>query len=561
MILRAQPGLLNLALTSSGEAEVHYTIDGSIPTEASPRYIDPLIIDRTQVLRARVFKDGLIPSRIVTHTYLINEEVHLPVLSLVTDPANLWNPEIGIYTEGRYPILPNYLQRGREWERPVLMEFFEDDHSLGFAVDGGIRIFGGTTRLQPKKSFILYFREEYGQERLDYPIFWEAEFDKHELDGFSSLVVRNVGDDGEGGLPRIRDPLMQALWWEEGGLISAKRSIFVYLNGKPWGIYNLREHIDADYIASNFHIDDCDLITEELTVKAGNAVNWDATLSFFESHDLASSANYTRAGELIDLRNFTDFEIFQIYGGNIDVWANYVRFRPRSPEGKWRWIMWDMDLTFGLDPQIGVSHDTLAWYTRDKPRPDLGPAWADGDLWLTLMLRKLLENEEHRNYFINRFADLLNTTLHPENIIAKIDALASIIEPDIPLEMARWSDEWGGSVEEWEANVEGLRDFARQRPYYVRQHIIDKFGLMGTALLTIEPPSGEGSVQVNTILPTSYPWHSTYFQGIPVTLQAEPAPGYEFAGWSNPSLPDTATVTILLPEYYRVQALFTPAGR
>lgn len=552
-------GPITAVLTASEGAEIHYTLDGSTPTEASPRYVEPLAIEKTEVLRARAFAEGLLPSPIMTHTYLIDEGVHLPVLSLVTDPANLWDDEIGIYTEGRYPALPNYLQRGREWERPVSLEFFEDDHSLGFAVDGGIRIFGGTTRLQPKKSFILYFREEYGQECLDYPIFWEAEFDKHDLEGFTSLVVRNAGDDGAGSLPRIRDPLMQALWWEEGGLISAKRSVFIYLNGVPWGIYNLREHIDADYIASNFHIDDCDLITEERTVKAGDAVSWDATLSFFEDHDLSLGENYARAQELIDIENFTDFEIFQIYGGNIDLWANYVRFRPRSPRGKWRWIMWDMDLSFGLDPQIGVSHDTLAWYIRDRLRPDLGPAWADGDLWLTLMLRRLLESQEYRGYFINRFADLLNTTLSPENVIAKIDALASIIGPDIPLEMARWSSEWGGSVEEWKANVEKLRAFARRRPYYLRQHIIDKFDLMGTALLTIEPPSGEGSVMVNTVVPTSYPWDGVYFQGVPVTLQAEPAPGYQFAGWSDPSLPKTAAVTILLAQDYSVHALFTQA--
>jgi len=549
-------GSITVLLTAPGGSEIHYTLDGSTPTEASPRYVDPLIIDRTRALRARVFAEGLIPSPIMTHTYLIDEEVHLPVLSLVSDPANLWDDETGIYTEGRYPTLPNYMQRGQEWERPVSVEFFEDDHSLGFAIDAGFRIHGAATRMYPKKSFILHFRKGYGQRRLNYPIFWEKEFDKHELDGFSSLVVRNAGNDGKGSLPRIRDPLMHALWLEEGGLVSAKRSVFVYLNGEPWGIYNLREHIDTDYIATNFGIKDFDLITKERTITAGDAVHWDAMLSFFENHDLSLDDNYTQAQELIDIKNFTDFQIFQIYGGNIDVWGNYMRFRPKSPQGKWKWIMWDTDLAFGLEPETPVSHNTLVWYTRDRLRPDFGHDWADGDLWIPLMLRKLLENEEYRAYFINRFADLLNTTLHQANVIAKIDALASIIEPDIPLEMARWSSEWGGSLDEWEANVEKLRNFARQRPYDIRQHIIEKFGLMGTALLTIEPPSGESSVRVNTALPTSYPWQGTYFQGVPVTLRAEPAPGYQFAGWSDPSLPDTATVTMFLSGNHSVKALF-----
>lgn len=549
-------GTITVALSTMTEkATICYTLDGSLPTEGSPRYAAPLILDTTQVLHARAFKQGLIPSSIMTYTFFINEAVHLPVLSLTTDPVNMWDKQIGIYTVGLDPARPNFAQRGREWERPVTVEFFEEGGALGFALDAGIRIFGHTTREFPNKSFILYFRKTYGPGHLEYQVFKEKD-----INSFSSLVVRNGGNDGEGSLPRMRDALMHALWAEEGGLVSAKRSVVVYLNGRPWGIYNLREHIDRDYIASNYQIDDCDLVTEEKTVKTGDAVQWDATLSFFESQDLRLEDNYAKVQQLIDIKNFTDYQIFQIYSGNIDVWGNYVRFRPRIPEGKWRWIMWDMDLTFGLETDIPVSHDSLAWHTRDNPRPDLGSAWADGDLWLTVMLRKLLEKEGYRTYFINRFADLLNATLHPTHVIAKIDSFASVIEPDVPLlKMTPWRSDLGFSLDEWKANVEELRDFARQRPDYVRQHIIGMFGLVGTAGLVIAPPvEGKGSVPIGTVLPDSYPWHGTYFQGVPVTLQAKPAPGYEFVGWNDPTFPQTPVVTALLPEQCTVQALFAP---
>ncbi|MCK4394574.1 CotH kinase family protein, partial [Candidatus Bipolaricaulota bacterium] len=546
------------------EVAIYYTLDGSIPTEASPRYIDPLVIDRTQVLRARVFAEGLIPSPIMTHTYLIDEEVHLPVLSLVTNPENLWDEEMGIYAEGRFPVHPNYKQRGREWERPVWLEFFEEDGFLGFALDAGIRIHGGFSRELPKKSFRLHFRRRYGQEHINYPVFHGAK-----LDVFRTLVVRNAGDDGYGGMARLRDPLAHVLWAEEDGLTSAKRSVFVFLNGTPWGIYNLREHIDQDYLTSNYGVKEADLLIGPRTIELGDAEKWDATLSFFENYDLGSDKNLIRAESLIDIENFTDYEIFQIYTGNMDVLGpNYIRFRPRSPDGKWRWIMWDIDTGFGdidTSSEFGTSnpasHNTLAWATRDGPRHDLGPDWDDGGytLWSALILRKLLENDEYRLYFINRFADLLNTTLHPENVIARIDALAAIIKTDIPQEMARWSNEWEGSPEEWLTNIEGLRDFARRRPHYVRHHIVDQFELVGTATLVIEPPErGKGSVRVNGVLPMAYPWHGTYFQGVPVTLQAEPAPDYRFTDWSDSSLPKSSTVVISLPEYYDIQAVFMP---
>jgi hypothetical protein len=552
-------GSVRVTLKTSERVNVHYTLDGATPTETSPKYTEPFNINKTQVVRARSFGDALIPSEVVTQIYFIDENVHLPILSIVTDPVNLWDPEIGIYTVGPNPRRPNYMQHGREWERPVSVEFFEENDSRAFTIEAGIRIFGGTTRHQAKKSFILHFRELYGSEYLSDRLFPEKNIDR-----FKNVVVRNGGNDGEEDRATLmRDPLMHALWAEEGGLVSAKRSVFVYLNGEPWGIYNLREHIDKEYLSSNFGVEDVDLIKERRTVEAGDPLHWDATYYFFENHDLSLSENYARAQTLIDVKNFTDFEIFQIYGGNIDLAdTNLVRYRPRSPAGKWQWIMWDTDLSFALEPYNPVSHNTLAWETRDGPRPDLGPPWDDGrDTWSTLMLRKLLENDEYQMYFINRFADVLNTTLRSETVITKIDELSRLIEPDIPLDVARWGATWDGSYEKWLANVEGLRDFARRRPHFVRHHIIEKFKLIGIAFLTIESPNGAGSVRINTVSPNRYPWHVQYFQGVPVTLEAIPAAGYKFSGWSDPFLPQMPVVTISLPEFYNIRAIFAPLGQ
>lgn len=545
---------LTLALSSSSVAQIHYTLDGSEPTLDSQRYTAPLDLTRTQVVRARAYESGMISSPIVTHVYLIDETVHLPTLSLVTDPENLWDERSGIYTEGVFPNHPNYMQRGQDWERPVSVEFFEADRSPGFSLDAGIRIHGGTTREFPKKSFILYFRDQYGRTPLKYPLFPERS-GAH----FKSLVVRNVGNDGAGALPHLRDPLMHVLWGEEGGLVSAKRSVFVFLNGEPWGIYNLREHLSPDYVTTNFGITDMDFITKDRNVEAGDDAHWAATMTFFEEHDFALDEVYAQAQRLIDVDNFTDYQVFGIYGGNLDIIGNLVRFRPRSEVGKWRWIMWDADLSFSLDAEeTPLSHNTLAWYTRDDFRPDLGPAWFDGDFWQTLFLRKLLENECYRYHFINRFSDLLNTTLSAEHVDEKIDFLSSIIEADMPREIALWQNEWGGSISEWQANVQELREFAVRRPGFLRQHIVEQFGLGGVASLTIQPPSGKGFVRVNTVQPPSYPWFGVYFQDVPITLQATPAPGYAFAGWSDPALPVEPTVTVSLTTQYAVQAVFVP---
>mgnify|MGYP006280805979 CR=1 FL=1 len=467
---------VKVKLSSSDNSKLYYTVDGSVPSQASREYSKPLVIETTKVLRVRAFKNGLIPSEVLTRTFFINQPHSLPVLSLVTDPANLWGEETGIYTEGRYPVQPNYFQTGKDWERPATLEFYEEDRTLGFVRDVGVRIHGGDTRSFPKKSLRVYFRKRYGEETLDYSVFTETKFDKSDLNAFQNLIIRNIGNDGYGGRPRLRDPLMHALAGEQGGLISAKRSVFLYLNGEPWGIYNIRELIDKHYLNSNYNVENADLIKAVARLVEGDLSHWNKTLDFFASSDLRVNSNYNQVQELINIENFTDFWIFQIYSGNIDS-GNIKMFRPKSVQGRWHWIMWDMDLALGLSPETPVTHNTLVWYTRETLRPDYGHDWADTDLRIPMMLRKLLKNYEYRSYFINRFVQLLNTTLHPDYVVATIDELASIIEPEIHLEMERWSDEWGGSVEEWRANLDELREFARQRPQYLREHIINYFEL------------------------------------------------------------------------------------
>src|SRR5262249_36021243 len=168
-------------------------------------------------------------------------------------------------------------------------------------------------------------------------------------------------------------------------------------------------------------------------------------MSFIADRDLREDGNFARAQSIIDLDNFTDYWIFQIYSGNIDLEeANLIRFRPRTREGKWRWIMWDMDVSLGLVPESPVTHNTLAWYTRDRPMPGMGFQDDDGGstLWATLPLRKFLQVPEYRDRFINRFADLLNTTLSADHVVAEIDAQARAIERDMPRDPALWSAKW-----------------------------------------------------------------------------------------------------------------------
>ncbi len=465
---------IEVSLGNSRVSEVRFTLDGSTPTQASEIYVGPITFDSTTVLRARRYREGFNPSDIISRTYFIDEldgDVSLPTVSVITDPANLSDEHIGIYVEGADPDNPNYDQRGMAWERPVTMEFYDSDGTHEFTTTAGFRILGNTSREFPKKSFVLYFRPKYGADALDYPL-----FDATDRERFQSLVLRMGGDDGVQDLPRMRDPLMHTLFGEVGGYGSAARPVFLYLNGRPWGIYHLRERIDVDYLAEHFGQADVDLIRESDDVRAGDLRHWEETLAFFETADLNYAEDLETARRLIDVDNFVDYYLFQIYAGNIDlVEANLVKFRPRIEGGRWRWLMWDVDVSFGLASSSPVTHDTLAWFTRDGARPDLGFYNDDGadSLWATLILRRLMDADVTRHDVLNRLADLLNTTLSRNHVVDLIDEMAIQLDDDIPYDLDVWADEWEGSHEGWLDEVEELREFAHERPDVLRGYARD----------------------------------------------------------------------------------------
>lgn len=525
-------GAITLELTTPLEgAKIYYTTDGAEPTQESELYTEPIVIDSIKVIRARTFKTNYHPSHIITHTYFINEQRHLPVLSLITDPYNLWDPDSGIYVSGNNPDTANVL---RDWERPIMMEFFKQDGNFGFAANAGARMHGGTSIWFEKKSFRLYFRGKYGTSWLRYPLFHAKNIDR-----FKRLVVFSGANDCVSDhRPKfhdvwtmLRDPLMQDLSFSIGGLVTAKEPACVYINGEFWGIYYLSERIDRYYLETNYGVEDADIIEFNHYAKEGTEDRWYELLDFLQNKDLKLDENYEAATHLIDIESFIDYNIIQIYGGNIDwPYNNCLCYRAKGDNQLWRWIMWDADYTLGSPITNTPDFNSLNSAT------DVG----DNS---TLVLRSLLQNEKFRNSFVNRFADLLNSLLLPERVNAKLDSLERLIEPEMESETERWGG--GYSIRKWKEHVNVIRNYINVRPEHLWTDVRIKFDIQGFFELTINPPQGgKGNIQVNTIYPSVYPWKGNYFSNVPITLHAHPSPGYQFAGWSDTALPDTEIVTI-----------------
>lgn len=531
----------NLSMSTTVQGGViHYTTDGSEPDESSPVYSGPIAIQagaagsifRTTVVRARVIKPTYMPSQIITSTYFVGPSAaaryNMAVVSLATDNANFFDPEIGIYVAG------NHTNYNQDWERPIHVEFFEPAGVDGFSCDAGVRIQGNYTRTLPQKSMRLYADHQGGPGSFNYRIFPESP-----LTDYKRFLLRNAGNDNPldtvwgARYTFIREPLVNRL--VEGLDVDGQmyRPAIVFFNGEYWGLFAVEEREDKYWI-ENHHPEvdpsNVDLIQQvpgAIDVDEGDITAFNELRSFLASNDLIVDSNYEHFRSKVDIHSVLIQMLAHVYGANFDWPRNNLRFwRPRTEDGKWRFALCDCDFHFGF--YYPVTHNTLAY---GSTRGD----WLNADIQ-SLPMAAILRNHESRNEFINLMADMMNTVYEPGNFLATIESMQSAIAPYLPEHFARWG---AGNMTTWNSNVQGLRDFANERPAIVRSQFVKFFRLSGTSDVTVNvSPAGAGTVSISNIaIPSgSYPWQGMYFNDVPVGLTATPAAGYRFLRWQGGGL-------------------------
>jgi len=547
-------GLQFVTVSPASEGDtVRVTADGSDPTGASPASGDPIPIRSTCVLRARSFRAGYLPSPIATQTYLIREDRELAVVSLATDPFNLWDEDTGIYVMGPNPGTENpYFGANfwKDWERPVHVEFFETDGSRAFSLDAGIKIYGAWSRAFDQKSVAIYLRNEYDSGETGHRI-----FPSRSIRQFETFLLRNSGNDWQ--YTMFRDGLMQTLVENTAIDVLAYRPAAVFLNGEYWGLMNLREKPDRHYLASHHGVDpdNLDLLSyeggSEAVALEGSADAYRAFIAALGKMDMPKKDSYAYVHDRIDLDNFMDYMIAQIYFDNTDWPGNNIKYwKARTPGSKWRWILFDTDFGFALYDGNAASHNTLAFALDPS-----GPSWPNPP-YSTFLLRKLLENPVFRGRFIVRAADHMNATFEKGRVLAVIDSLALAIAYEIPMH----HDRWPRSAGNWEAAVDVLRNFAARRVPLMRLHFLSQFKLAGTVQISLNVSDmAAGSIQINSLKIRSFPWTGTYFRNLPVEVTAVPRPGFRFAGWSEAGLPDSVTAAWVPDRSLYLTARFEPS--
>lgn len=514
---------------SSSEGTIHYTVDGTEPSEDSPVYDAPIYVynrseennvfanikeisitndyvpdipvDKCFVVKAIAVKDGE-RSDVACRTYIVDigkESAYsnISIMSITTDPDNLFGAEDGIYTTGNvynnfkkkvnYEELDvfvkptNYNSGGRGWERPAHIELFgSKDHELLMEQDIGIRIHGGFSREYNQKSFNLYAREEYDGRNAFKIDFWGAKRGK---------ILLRAGGYRDLYYTKLRDVFNQKLVEDRAIGIQRGEPCAVFINSEYWGLYNLQEAIDSEYIQTYYGVDEDDLILlKNAKVVTGNEDDlqlYDDMVQYASSNDMSIEANYRKLEEQMDIQSYIDYQCFEIFVGNCDsVNNNYCRWRSRTSngdgysDGRWRWILYDTDDSVAMVE--GLTEASVDSFIEGH--------WGINPMEDELFAA-LLDNDEYKERFVATFMDIMKNNYSYANVSDELNRMAELYRAGVVRSQQRfrggYSPEQGVNdlqdglytEEVFNKEIKVIADFYRERPDYIKKYMIKDLGL------------------------------------------------------------------------------------
>ena len=461
-------------------AEIRYSLDGSAPTATTGIiYTGPINITTTSTLRAAAFKPGHLPTNVDTQTYIFPQDV--AVQGDPGYPNDLWgynnqmdydvDPEIvgtpgspnpvyydqfiaGLSGPEAIPtlslVLPveDIFENGGLYANPgsttmekeTSAEWIYPDGTTAFQLDVGLKMQGGASRNEgkaPKHSMSLRFRQQYGEGKLDYPLFDDSPpFNDSPVDSFNSLQLRAMynnswihWDSGQ----RSRGSMIRDQWARDTlldmGQEDAGRGSYVqlYINGLYWGVYNVHERQEASHYASYNGGDDDQLDA----LNSGSAIDG-TTASWNALHTLVANAaadsnitlaEFQQIEQKLDIVNLIDYMIVNHYGGNSDWDGHNWRAAGGGPnDAPWRIYSWDAERILE-----GVTANKLGVNNSNKPS-------------------RLFQNLRNSDEFVQMFGDRIHKhffndgALTEENAAQRWMDRATELDKAIVGESARWGD-------------------------------------------------------------------------------------------------------------------------
>ena len=501
-------GSVNINVSSTSTTNtIYYTDNGEFPTNASNLYTNQLTFNNTTILKARSYSSNpqILPGFIEFHTYFINDNHTLPIISISgSDVDNLLG--------------------GNQWIEPFgTFEIFDTNGQLIDKNRGQYNKHGNDSWAYPQRGFDYIVRDQlgYGHE-VEGQIFRDKN-----RDGFQRLIVKAASNDNYpfsygGSGAHVRDPYCNSLS-QVADLRLDERThepCILYLNGEYWGVYDYREKVD-DIDFTDYYYDQDDGYVDFIKtwggtwIEYGTDTGWVNIRNFILNNDMSIQANYDHAKKYLNVGSLIDYYLLNVYTVNAD-WLNWntAWWRGRDLNGdkkKWRYALWDFDNTF----DHGANYTGIPNTDPNADPCDTEGMGNVGGQGHVPILNALFDSEEFTADYINRWADLGNTYFSCDFMVSHLDSLINMIEPEMP----RQINTWGGTYADWQNNVDDLRNFILDRCTEINAGIVDCYDVTGPFTVTVII-DGIGEVQLSDIdiNELNSGWFGEYFGDINIPV-------------------------------------------
>ena len=437
-------GSVTVSAAGPEGAVLRYTTDGETPTANSKKFpSDGLTLKKTTPLRLKAFREGEVSSTTESATYFIDDDPKTAIVSLISDDKYLFNSKSGMLVKGTGSI-PNY---SRGYEYPVHIEYFTLEGEQQISQNGTMTCSGHSARINAQKSIALYARKAWGADKFVF-----NPFPTRNYTAYKSLLLRSANSDYSA--TRLRDIVASSLAEGQGILYQDHVVIQVYINGRYWGHYNLREKINKYFVAAyegvtdEKEIDSIDILARSGSdefLQNGDNRDWLELCDFCKKNDLNDPDHLSYVEERLDIDSMFTHAAYEIILGNVDF--TNVRIY-RIPGGKWRFLLFDVEACWR-----GLDRTPIEYYIRPVKGPYQG--------FRHEPLNALLAVPEYKAKFLNRVSELLATVFRWDNVKAHFDEAIAQIEPILPRHISRWKNMKIGN---WRKNINATEYYARVRP-------------------------------------------------------------------------------------------------
>ncbi len=546
--------IVNIINTNSPDALIYYTLDGSEPDTTSILWNgNAVYITQTTILRAKAYKTGFIPSTVTSASFLFNINHSTPIISIISDPDNLFGTT-GMFDNPSVDML-----------KAASVDYFDSSNShqlicsrrVGIIMDGG----WGSRGLPQKPFRIKWDDGVLGQG----PIMENIIPDRPNRNQYSDFFMRN-GSNNYLILPYKDAAQVKMMADGSYNYYAAWRPVSVYINGTYWGLYELREKYNNEMfeLSEKASENSIEILSSSaqygfrLRAVEGNVQHFYDSFNSFSLLNPNDDDFWSKADRYFDLKYYVDYIIAELWMNNADWGANYNNIKIyRSDATGFRWRYCLMDMEYGLLPNPQNLYDCRfdllgqllnEWKVVSPNNPHLSIFW------------KCIQNDFFKNYFINRFADQMNSLYLTSRLLSIEGEMYLRTYSEMANEYRRWGDpnDLIGQMNQFQQNHLLFRNDLLCRPENARNFIQFNFNLPKQVSLNLDViPRDAGRIKVSTLTPKTYPWQGYYFDGVPIGLEAIAKPGFRFTHWTSNGLIKDTLNRVILDTLSKMNSLIT----